>query len=82
MTSNGKIASEINAKIIDIILASPLNIQFIPDDVERAMYMEILTAVETYVQQPSFQRKVLTALGDTFTSCYSWIRNKVSILRV
>jgi len=71
--SNNKIAQELNTRIIDFILASPLNIASIPDDIERAMYMQILVVIETHMRQPSF----LEHTASTLNSCYYWIRRKV-----
>ena len=42
---NHELAKQINDRIIDFILASPLNIDIIPDDIEREMYEKILDVI-------------------------------------
>jgi len=71
--SDEQLAFALKTKIIDFILASPLNIELIPDDVERAMYMQILVVIETHMRQPSF----LEHTANHFNSLYYWIRRKV-----
>ena len=43
--NNESLAKEINTKIIDYILASPINIDMIPDDIERKMHETILNVI-------------------------------------
>lgn len=77
MSSNNEtLAKDINTKIIDYILASPINIEFIPDDIERQMYETILNAVlfEYNRRDDSkgcFQqtKKFLKKLGKCCTGC-------------
>ena len=45
MSKNDKLAEQIHTKIIDYILASPMNIELIPDDIERQMYETILDVI-------------------------------------
>lgn len=42
-------ADRIKNQIITIILNSPLNIPFVPDDLERELYMTILSELEPIV---------------------------------
>jgi hypothetical protein len=72
-SSNIEIAEQIKTRIVDFIIASPLNVSFIPDDIEREMYNEILSAVEFYVVQPTFRERVILS----FKSCFSWFKHKV-----
>lgn len=55
------LADEIKQRIIDVILASPLNIQAIDDVTERELYTTILDVVEEYVVHPSFLQYLASA---------------------
>jgi hypothetical protein len=55
-------ALRIKNQIINVILASPLNIPFIPDDIERDIYLAILSELEPILTSRSFWQKV----GDFF----------------
>lgn len=55
-------ALRIKNQIISVILASPLNVPFIPDDIERDIYLAILSELEPILTSRSFWQKV----GDFF----------------
>lgn len=60
----------IHKKIVDIILASPLNIDSIPDDVEREMYESILDVLD---QTQIIDKGCSLCWSKCFKCCY---RNK------
>lgn len=43
-----ELAAQIEKSVIDVILKSPLNIDTMPDDVEREMYENIFQTVEEF----------------------------------
>lgn len=49
MSDKEDITYILQQRIIDIILDSPLNIQSIPDDVERKMYEAIFDAIDEVI---------------------------------
>lgn len=49
MERNVKLANKLHKTIIDIILASPLNIPMLPDDIEREMYERIFLVIDEHV---------------------------------
>jgi len=53
MNNNEKICVVIHSKIVDIILNSRMNIERIPDDIEREMYMNILSVLEDTLPKTS-----------------------------
>jgi hypothetical protein len=58
VTKNHVLADRIKQELISVILASPLNISFIPDDLERQMYDAIFTAIEDVIVEPSTWQKI------------------------
>jgi hypothetical protein len=63
---NDQLAKSINTQIIDFILQSPLNVEFIPDEIERQMYEQILTIVEKEIID---NESKLVSLWDWLFSC-------------
>ena len=55
----------LHTKIIDIILQSPLNIESIPDDIERAIYEQILEALQSEVGKSCAR------------TCWCWLKSCV-----
>lgn len=68
-------AERIKNRIIDVILASPLNVPFIPDDVERDIYMTLLTELEPIVTDRTFWNKVLQFIRKLFSCCFKKPQN-------
>lgn len=60
-------AERIKNQIIDAILASPLNVPFIPDTLERDIYLAIFNELEPIVTNKSFWTKVKDILAYVFT---------------
>lgn len=53
------LAQTLHARLIDVILASPLNIPSIPDDVEHEMYESILQALHESLSRESCCARIL-----------------------
>jgi hypothetical protein len=47
------LTEQIKRSVIDVILASPLNVQSIPDDIERQIYEEIFNIIDTTMNAQS-----------------------------
>lgn len=60
-------ANRIKNQIIDVILASPLNVPFIPDALERDLYLAIFNELEPIVTTRTFWTKVKDFLFYVFT---------------
>jgi hypothetical protein len=63
------LTDRINKAIIDAILQSPLNVDFIPDDIERQMYERIFEVVEEFVL-PRRTMSVLECIWNQLCSCF------------
>lgn len=53
--------------LIDLILASDLNIKEIPDDLERAIYEKIFEDIEKYAQEKNLISRMFDACRNIFT---------------
>ncbi len=67
MNSPEQLALDLKNSIIDVILASPLNIQVIDDQTERILYMNILDIIEQYVIQPSCWERLIAKIKNLFS---------------
>lgn len=68
-TVHQELSNRIKDRIITMILESPLNVDFIPDDIERELYHNILSAVEEVLEKPSFWQNVKTFLKQLISRC-------------
>ena len=64
-----QLSEDIKTKIIDYILESPLNIQVIPDDIERELYANIFNIIDEVIEDaqenciPNILKKVKSKLS-------------------
>ncbi len=65
------LAQSINKSIIDVIMNSPLNIAFIPDDIEREMYEKILETIEMEIEnnKPAIEKSMSSCFEKIFCCC-------------
>lgn len=63
-----EITDLINKKIIDFIIESPLNVDFIPDDIEREMYNRILTVIEE--NMGTIEKETTTCCSNILSAIY------------
>ena len=66
MSSHQQLAQDLKNSIIDVILASPLNIQVIDDQTERDLYLNILNVIEQYILQPSWWDRLISGCTRLF----------------
>lgn len=59
-----ELAKTIHEKIVNYILASPLNITFIPDDIERKMYECVVNTISRNIQTEDLTRLIHTNIVD------------------
>ena len=62
------LSEKIKDRIIDYILKSPLNVDFIPDDIEREMYENIFDVIEETIHND--------ATGRCCNSICDWFKKK------
>ena len=71
-------ADRIKNQIITIILNSPLNIPFIPDDLERELYMTILSELEPIVTDRTMYQRACDFICKCFRcGCLEYSDNVV-----
>lgn len=51
-------AERIKNQIVNLILESPLNVDFIPDDIEREIYLAIFNELEPILKSRRFWTKI------------------------
>jgi hypothetical protein len=68
------ISDTIKNNIIDYILASPLNVDMITDDIEREIYDSILETINVcYATELMIVVKIKSA--------YAWLKNKMATMK-
>jgi hypothetical protein len=69
MTTNEKLSRRLHKEIIDRILNSSLNLEMVPDDLEREIYERIFTTIEDTLYRENI-----------FCTCWNYVKRKCSEL--